>query len=70
MVVKKETKSPKTRFKKKPLRSMWEYLVLTNTDSRQIESSLNELGQVGWELVAVRTVGSGKIVHYLKRQKI
>lgn len=48
-------------------RIAWEYRVEFSTQTEQ--APLNRLGQEGWELVAVESVGGTVTAFYLKRQK-
>ena len=47
----------------------WEYKVLPSRRGSATEEELNELGEKGWELVAVRSVGTAEAVFYFKRKK-
>ena len=47
----------------------WEYHLYQGTNSLAMELGLNTLGNDGWELVAIRSMGTGRVIHYLKRQK-
>jgi hypothetical protein len=49
--------------------ALWEYRVVTQMDNPlENQAKLNRLGQEGWELVAVATLGNGgTIAAYLKR---
>jgi hypothetical protein len=66
-----------------PARTKWEYRVLTKTgyEESKLEAKLNQLGDQGWELVAIETAFAepdprpdGQViippVYYLKRSKL
>jgi hypothetical protein len=45
----------------------WEYKTLAYRDSKHIEMKFNELGQQGWEYVAIAQEGSTTGYHIFKR---